>query len=180
MQIGRKPLLFIGAALLLVFGLIAAYSISSSLGPSSTEKSQQLLAKVTSLNEVVGDSQKNIKASSLSSLNSSLAIQLSGATTELTKTLTEFGITEKTMDKKILASESNTELTEELEDARLSGYFDRVYTREMTFRLKTLLLLMEDVSNNTGSESLKGNLDSAHKNIAPLLEQMEEIRSTIE
>lgn len=179
-QIGKKPLLFIGGALLLVLGLVIAYSISASLGPSSTEKSQQLLAKTTALSEVASESQDNIKASSLSSLNSSLIVQLSGATTEISGALSEFGITEKSTSKAILAAESNTELLEKLEDARLSGYFDRVYTREMTFHLETLLLLMEEISSNTGSENVKTKLESAHGNIAPLLEQMEEIRQTVE
>lgn len=174
----RKQLWFVAAGLILAVGVLGAYFISNAAGPSNVAQGQRLLARTTSLSQVVSESQDNIKASALSSLNSSLSVQLTGTNTELIAALGKLGVGQKNTSETILREESNTELLEKLDDARLSGYFDRVYMREVSYELQTLLLLMHNIEQTTQNSEAKAQLGTAQDNLEPLHTQLVELSET--
>lgn len=70
--------------------------------------------------------------------------------------------------------ETSQETTEKLEEARLNGVFDRVYAREMSYRLTTIMIQLDTLHKTTDDAALKEYLESTYKNLEPLQKQFEE------
>lgn len=175
-----KQLLLLGGALLLALGVLAAYFISNASGPNLTALSQSLIARSSSIEEATKESQGNIQGRELSTLNSSLSIQLTSTSSSLNQTFTNAGINVAKIDKSIIEAESNAELLGKLQDARLSGTFDRVYLREMSYELEMLLVLINDAHTRSRDETMRTDLETAYKNLDTLRTRMVEIGTASE
>lgn len=175
----RKQIGIAGAVILLLFGIIVAYTISNSLGPTGLEKAAQLVARTQSLAEVTSESQQNTKSSALSSLNSALSIQLNSTQHSLLEAFEPAGITNDSIGESTRASESNEELLEKLDNARLGGTFDRAYVREMSYQVEMLLILVKEVQSTAENEEVDKQLQAAIDNIEPLLKRLKEIGETV-
>jgi hypothetical protein len=165
----RKQILLLGGLLLLAFGVLATFiATSGGSGPNITQQSLTLVSQTEALSDVAKKSQPNVKNQSLSNTNSAAGIQLTSTASTLATAFGEVGIATDKPPKEIVAATSNAKLLEKLEDARLSGTFDRVYAREMSYELQKILLLMNDVHTRTNNAELKKKLEESYKNIEPL------------
>jgi predicted outer membrane protein len=174
----KKQLFLLGGLLMLAVGALMAFMLSNKSAPNINALSQQIVLRTKSLSEVAKESQKNIKNQSLSTANSGLTIQLSSSSTSLAKTFTDLGVKTEKASPEITAAESNEELLKKLEDARLSGTFDRVYSREMSYNLQMTLSLINDIHARTNNADLKKQLEESYKNIEPLQKQIAEFTGT--
>lgn len=158
-----QPLIAAGAVAILL--LIIIIIISSLSGNSKlTEK---LAARLTTTEQTAQSATTNLKSSQLRALNSSLKSYFANTINDITPILASDNVKIKSLDKNILADESNTDLLATLEDARLNAIYDRTYAREMAYQLDTILTLMLQIYNNTSNKDLKTFLDNARKNLEP-------------
>jgi outer membrane murein-binding lipoprotein Lpp len=167
--------LLIGGGLLVaaVVGILALSGGSN--GP--TQKMQRLAARLTTLQTVASDAQRNIKSGQLRSTNSTLTIFLTNANRDIAEPLSKNSVDIKKIDTKITASENGEKLKTTLEDARLNATFDRTYAREMSYQLETVAALMKDIYTNTNSKSLKTFLEATDTNLQPIKLQLAEFNA---
>lgn len=173
----KRFFLFIGGGLLIAI-IVGVLALSSGSGP--TQKMQTMAARMTALQEISSNSQKNIKSGQLRTTNSTLTIFLTNANRDAAEPLKKSGVDIKKLDNKIKTAENGEKLKATLEDARLNATFDRTYSREMSYQLDTLAALMKQIYAETGSKSLKTFLESTDANLQPIKKQLTEFNAVNE
>lgn len=173
-----KQLILLGGGLALALGVMLTLIITNTSGPNLSELGQRLLARTNAIEEVAKESQDNIQTHDLSTLNSSLTLQLASTSSSLGQSLSAAGINASKPSKDVMAEESNAELLDKLKDARLHGNFDDVYKRELSYQLTMLMVLMNDTQTKTSSQTLKDDLESSHQSIKALHTRLDQISST--
>ncbi len=166
--------LIVGSILVVVFIILMAVLLNSAKGPGMAVQSQHLIAKTAALADATKKSQKNIKSRDLTTLNSSLTVQLISTQTSLTELLSGQGINVTKLDKEIVAAESNQTLLDKFNDAHLSGTFDRVYSREMSYELQEVLITLKSFYAASSSAKTKEQFESIYNNLEPLQKQLDE------
>ncbi len=167
-------LLILGFAVIVVMAIVGI----TSLGGTPNKSLQTLSARLKNTEIIVNDAQKTIKSSTLRGLNSNLSIGLANTNRDIAPILTNFKITSKTIDAKIVASESEKPVLEILENARLNAVYDRTYAREMAYRIDTIINLANDIRLSTSSKSLKTFLNTTIDNLSPTQKSFEEFNAT--
>ena len=117
-----------------------------------------------------------MQSSELRSINSNLSITLANTNRDLAEPLAAKKISLENIKKNKTVAEvalEYSEIQERLEDARLNGLYDRTYTREIIYQLKTLNSYMGQLYESTNSEDLKTILNSNNENLTVLLEELE-------
>ncbi|AHB42248.1 hypothetical protein RAAC3_TM7C00001G0391 [Candidatus Saccharibacteria bacterium RAAC3_TM7_1] len=158
----------IGVAIALV---IIIFMALTSFGGTSKPDLTTFAARLEALQTVSTEAKNDLQTSELRSLNSSLTLVLTNANRDIADILTDADITlnEKNTQFKEVATET-TKLTDALEDARLNGVYDRTYTREIVYYLKTLRNQISVLYSSARSESLKKFLNETNDNLKPLQE----------
>lgn len=169
-QRGRDKFFFliIGGGLLVAV-IVFLFTLSSGGGPK--EDMQTLAARMTTLQTVASDTQKSLKSGDLRSTNSNLVIFLTNANRDIVEPLKANNIDAKKLDSSIVAKESGDELTQKFEDARLNAVLDRTYSREMTYQLQTVSVLIRDIYEATNNKSFKEYLEKIDADLQPLIKQ---------
>ena len=157
-------MIFGGAAFVLILIIASIIAATTSGGDQS---SQQLAARLLSTQTIVASAQKTIKSTQLSALNSNLLIYLTGTNHDIVAPLKALGIDVAHLDPIIVKNEAGTDVTARLEDARLNAVYDSTYAREMSYRLDTIVNLMQKIENSTSSSKMKAFLETAKTNLAP-------------
>ena len=165
----------IAVVLAIVIGFLMFISSSAS-GPKTSMMT--LAARLQAIQEVSDKAQKNIKSSQLRSVNSNLKILLTDANRDIAAPLLAEKIDVAKLDKAIVAKEKADEMTATLEDARLNAAFDDTYAREMSFKLKTISLLMQQIYDQSNSKTMQDFLMETDDNLSPIQEQLDEFNST--
>lgn len=169
--IQRKPIVF---AVILLIVAFFSMTLIGALTPNKTKPTQQLAARLITTKEVTEDSAKKIKSNQLRAINSNLKTNLLNMVNNITTLLAEQKININKLDKKILTSESNVDLLKTLEEARLNAVYDQTYTREMVYRISTILSLMDRINDDTNSKSMKDFINDATKNLEAIKKQLSE------
>lgn len=165
----------IGLVLAIVIGFVI-FATGNSKGPKTSTVT--LAARMQEMQTVADKSQKNIKSSSLRGINSNLIIFLTNANRDIATPLAATGLDVKKLDKAIVAKEKADPITADLEEARLNAIFDDTYAREMSFKLTTISLLMEDIYKSSKSKTMKDFLVTTDENLQPIKKQLDEFNST--
>jgi lipopolysaccharide export LptBFGC system permease protein LptF len=165
--------------ILLVLALVVGFLMFISGGSNSPKATTQTLAaRLQAIQEVSDTSQATIKSSQLRSINSTLKVILTNANRDIATPLAASGIDIEKLDKKIVAKEKADPITADLEDARLNAVFDDTYAREMSFKLTTITILMDQINNKTKSVSMKSYLLKTKADLQPIKQQLDEFNST--
>jgi predicted outer membrane protein len=165
MVLTKKQLVVVGGlvgAILLVIVLAIVVGLSSNKNPL-----QQLAARLQSTQTIAASASTLINNSQLSALNSNLTIYLANTNRDIAVILLKENIDVKKLDGSIVTSESGTDVTARLNDARLNAVYDSTYAREMAYRLNTIVALMSQIDESTHNKDLKTFLDSALINLKP-------------
>jgi len=168
---GKPPILIAGVAVVILLVIIMGISSLFSGGIKPTE---QLAARLLSTETTANSATANVKSSQLRALNSNLRLFLTNTIRDITPILTSEKINIKSLDKKVLAAESDADLLVVLDDARLNAVYDRTYAREMAYRLDTILNLMLQINNNSTNKSLKTFLLDTRTNLEPIQKQFQD------
>lgn len=137
-----------------------------------------LSVRLSNIQSITDDSRKNIVSSRLRATNTALSLALTNANRDIIEFLPATGGDKSKVDPKITSQESTEELMKTLDDARLNGIFDRIYAREMSYKLDTTLILITQLESKTKNSSQRAFLTATHKNLAPLQEQFSEFNTT--
>lgn len=169
-RLSTKQLLFIvgGGLLLVVIFIMIILSMNRDSTAISTER---LALRLQTLQKVSQSAHKNIKSSSLRSINSNLKTSLINTNRDIAVPLEAAEINLKKAEPSLIAEENGIELTERLENARLNVSFDSTYAREMSFELERTSILMSSLLAKTRSTSLKAFLQSSIKDLVALQKQ---------
>jgi hypothetical protein len=165
MVLTKKQLVVVGGlvgAIFLVIVLAIVVGLSSNKNPL-----QQLAARLQSTQTIAASASTLINNSQLSALNSNLTIYLANTNRDIAVILLKENIDVKKLDGSIVTSESGTDVTARLNDARLNAVYDSTYAREMAYRLNTIVALMSQIDESTHNKDLKTFLDSALINLKP-------------
>lgn len=174
LSLASKPIMLGGVAIIILLVIIIALgSMSGGVKPA-----QQLAARLTTTADTVEYAADNIKSSALRALNSDVKLFLTNTIRDIDPILAKDGVKISSLDKKVLALESNTDMLARLEDARLNVDFDNTYAREMSYQLDMTLLLMKKIYTSTSSKSLKSFLEDSYANLAPIQQDFSEFNST--
>lgn len=161
--------------IILIAGIVVALlvGIVALLGSGTSNKSNlmRLSARLQTLQTIVDSSKKTITSGDLRGTNTNLSLLLTTANHDIADPLAANNISASKLDAKIIASEDGTDLKKRLEDARVSGYFDRTYAREMSNQLATLIALMKEIDAHTKSKSLKEYLATTENQLTPIQKQ---------
>ncbi len=174
---GKKILLvvaLVGVILVLLAGFLF---LISSLGQAGPRNLETLSARLQTLQAVAGSSQKDIKSGTLRSVNSSLSLYLTEASRELNTLLPASGVNPKKIDKNTAQAENGSRLKAALEKGRLNAVFDRTYTREMSYELARLSVLMKQIYTQTDNKALKELLQNTDANLQPIKKQLAEFNA---
>jgi hypothetical protein len=169
----RKQIAIIGGVVIVGFIGFAIIALTQGGKPNISVLSQQLVARNAATTPVSKEAQQNIKSRELSAINSSLTIQLTNADTGLVNAFTKAGVNVTKISETVTAAESNATIKGKLEEARLNSVFDRVYSREMSYQLATILLQLKTIYETTGNAELKTYLETTYNNLDPLQKQLD-------
>jgi lipopolysaccharide export LptBFGC system permease protein LptF len=177
--LSKQAIAVVVAGILLILGLVVGFLLFATNGSSSPKATMQTLtARLQATQKVADDSQKTIKSSELRGINSTLKVILTNANRDIVSPLTANGIEIKKLDKTIVAKEEADPITTDLEEARLNATFDDAYAREMSFKLTTILLLMDDIAHKSDSKSMKEFILKTDKDLQPIKQQLEKFNGT--
>ncbi|MDB5177910.1 MAG: hypothetical protein JWO61_293 [Candidatus Saccharibacteria bacterium] len=175
MMNSKLVLALIGGGVLLLIILILF--IVSSNGGTKTVSLERLGLRLQTLQKITTDAQKNIKSSSLRSINSNLKTSLINTNRDIASPLTAAKVDLKKTDKQLVTEENGEALTASLENARLNATFDRTYAKEMAYQLDRTTVLMNSLLKSTKSTSLKTFLGTSTKDLSALQKQFAQYNS---
>lgn len=175
--IDRKMLLGISVGAVLLIILIIVIVAASS---GKSDSLQTLALRLQTTQKIASTAQKDIKSSSLRTINSSLGVYLTNTNRNIVEPLAKNKIDLKKVDKKTLAAESGTELSAILAEAKLNVKFDSTYAREMSYRLEKISVLMNTSYKTAKSTSLKTFLESSDKDLQVLKKEFADFNSSQE
>ena len=150
---------------------VVAIIIVVNIFSSATSPDEQLAARLLSTQSILSDATSKTKNTKLRTSNSNLEIYLSNTIRNITPLLKKDSINISSLSKKVTTAESNTKILATLEDARLNAIYDRVYAREMSYKLDTILTLMQQIYDKSNSKTYKAFLQEARTNLKPIQTQ---------
>jgi hypothetical protein len=165
----KKILFFLAIAVILV--LILVIVVNAFTG-SQRQAAEELAARLTSTEAIAKDAQSNLKSTQMRTLNTDLRTFFTNTNRDIADPFESVGVNTTRLSGSVTQNETqlSTEMTNRLEDARLNAIYDQTYAREMAYQLATLLAMMEEVYDTTGSTSLKEYLGDAYENLTPIQE----------
>lgn len=166
---GKLFLLIIAGALVLIITLVV-FIFSANNAPKTTS-TERLALRLQTLQKVSQMAHKNIKSSTLRSINSNLKTSLINTNRDIAAPLAAAEIDLKKAEPSLIAEEDGEKLTEALENARLNVDFDNTYAREMSYQLERTTVLMNSLLATAKSTSLKTFLQSSTKELIALQKQ---------
>ncbi len=167
-RFSKLQLMIFGGTLLIIIIIIASLI---SLSSGSVSSPEQLAARLASTETIVTAAQSKLKSTELRTLNSNLKIYLTNTNRDIAAPFMAIGVDVAHLDPVVIKSEAGADVTARLEDARLNAVYDRTYAREMSYRLDTIVSLMQKIYKSTGNSQVKAFLDSAFTNLQPTQKQ---------
>ena len=177
--VDKRAVVAVVAIIVTVLAIVIGFLIfisNSAAGPKTSMVT--MAARMQAMQEVSDKAQKNIKSSQLRSVNSNLKILLTNANRDIAAPLAIEKIDVTKLDKTAVAKEKADKITATLEDARLNATFDDTYAREMGFKLATIAVLMQQISEQSKSKSMQEFLLETDENLQPIKQQLESFNST--
>ena len=175
--LNKKPLLIasiVGAVIVVLIIIMAVVNIiSSEINPT-----ERLAARLVNTSTVAEGATAKLKNSQLKATNSNLKIYLTNTIRDFTPILASANIKIAKIGKNVLAAESVDKMLKTLEDARLNAIYDRIYAIEMSHQLDTILILMNQLGNNTSKKDFKSFLENARPSLVAIKKQFADFNAT--
>ncbi len=168
---------FIIIAVVSALVLLTVILVIATASGGSIEPAKQLAARLQGTQKIVESAQPKLKSTQLRTLNGSLASYLATINSDIAAPLLKDGVTVAKLDKKLLARESGTDITNRLEDARLNAKYDRIYAIEISTQLEKIMGSMRQVYDSTTNKSFKLYLGGAITNLEPTQKQFSEFNA---
>jgi len=164
----RNKLIIIGGISIVVV-LIAI--IIANIVSGMVNQTEQLAARLLSTEVILNNATSKTKSTQLRTSNGNLKLYLTNTIRDITPILKKEAVNINNLNKKIKVIESNTTVLSTLEDARLNATYDRVYAREMSYKLDTIITLMDQIQKRSSDKAMKTFLQDAIINLKPIQTQ---------
>jgi hypothetical protein len=161
---------------IIAFILLIIISAICSLLLGGVNQTVQLASRLVNTKTIATDASSKIANSQLRALNGSLKASLTNTIRDIKPALAKSNINVDKLDKKLLAIENDKKMLDALEDARLNAVYDRVYAREMAYKLATTINLMQQIEKSS-SKDFKQILETAYTNLEPIQKQFEDFNA---
>ena len=162
-----RAFLIVGSLVILAV-IVAAFLLFGTRDNSGVLR-ERLSARQTVTLSVIADGQKNISGEDLGKLNSEVSIVLKSDDAALQAALKAAGTKP---DKKITASEADTDSVTELKTAKLNGQYDSKYRSILNQKLESLQALVKELYGSSKSKSLKATLNVEYGHLDTYLNQL--------
>lgn len=179
------PKFFSGAFGKIVTVLIVLFILGVSLiiafsGNKNTASTEQIQTRLENTLRVATDFQPRIKSGALSENNSRWRLWMTDTEGGAANLLVQAEVKKTKYDKKMVAAEKQfrADLTQELEDAYLTGTFDRVYARKMGAIASELSTSLEKMSRKGPAKAFREYATAANSNIEPIKKSFLEFDET--
>mgnify|MGYP006200696097 FL=1 len=148
--------------------------------PSVNDEARQLHLRLSTLQTIAEDQQKELRSNDLRAINSSYILFLTDSLESIEVPLQNLGVNMKKTDKKTAAKEAAYEekLAREFEDDRLNAVLDRTYPRDMAYELSVVKSMMKAIYSKTSSKSTKEFLEKADANLSPIAKRFTDFSNT--
>lgn len=164
----RNKLVIIGGISIVVV-LIAI--IIANIASGIVNQTEQLAARLLSTEVILNNATSKTKSTQLRTSNGNLKLYLTNTIRDITPILKKEAVNINNLSKKVKTIESNTTVLSTLEDARLNATYDRVYAREMSYKLDTIITLMDQIQKSSSDKAMKTFLQEAIINLKPIQAQ---------
>ena len=168
-----KMVLIAGGGLLVI--IVAFFLISMTSSGGISPQLQRLSARLLTLQEMIKQSKESVSDRDLSKLNSDLSIMTTGSIARLAAPMKAAGM-EKVGDD-IKKAEADTATLKTLEDAKLTGVFDRTYARIIKLKIDTITALMNEIYTKTKTASLREALLTTYKDFTSIRKQLDDVNA---
>lgn len=159
-------LAIVGAALVLLTIIVI---VGNNLGSSTQNNAQRLIFRLDSLKSLTTTASRDVVDESLSSINSSLSLVLSGDIAAVKNVIKEKKIDKVLAD--IKKEEANDETLTRLNSAKTNGTYDSTYREVLRERLQNAYNLSVEI-NKHASKQQKESLNQLQKNLSTYYEQL--------
>ena len=172
--VAKKLLIGVGIALVLIIIVAMIVSILGGTGDKERDYVDKVYLRTSHLAKEIPAYNKQVKSSQLRSMGTSLVSVLNETEYSIANVLKNDFAAEK-----IDESENNAmaELLTNLDNAQLNGLLDRVYHREITYQIGTLLSMEHEAYTSTKISGLKSALETSMNNLNQLYEQFQNFTS---
>lgn len=132
--------------------------------------------------DVISTYQKSVKSSVLRSSSASLYSVLSNTSRELsdylTQTYSSYKAGSEKKELKNAAELQKNELDSDLFEAKINGILDRIYAHKMAYEISLFMTEESSIYNSTGSDTLKGILETSYDSLEKLYDAFNEFSET--
>ena len=161
-------------ALGLVFIVMASLSQSGQTNANPTN----FIARLEKL-EAVGNANTNrLKSNPIRNINSSMVAVVASAKSAMVNPAAALKINIKNVQREYAKTDSPAKLNQRLDDAYLNNQLDATYAREMTFELKSTIIMMQQLEKSSSLKSFKDLLQKYSKDFARLQSQYADYKDT--
>lgn len=172
-------------AVVAIAAMIGVSVLINNSNSKATDLARHLYLRMTEVQSIVNNYNKDLKSSELRSINYSLSGTLTGSLAQLKSYLESTkGDNEKSIDPPAsIIAEENEFLNGEkgpiptLENARLNGTLDRNYITQIHMQVSLLLSMITELAARDHNEQLNSILGSLHSNLAVIEQSMEKYSS---
>ncbi|MBR5408535.1 hypothetical protein IK112_01130 [Candidatus Saccharibacteria bacterium] len=162
----------IGGAILVAIMMIVGMIVGGGDKNSERDLVDKISLRTKNMLTIISDYNKQVKSSELRSYGSSLSAVLNETNYAVNAILKEtFEVKNSKPQKESTETDESAileEMGQTLENARLNGILDRVYAREMAYRIATLIVLEQETIDKTKKSNLVDALTSSMTNLDQL------------
>ncbi len=169
-----------GGVLLLIIIMIIGAALGS--GRTSTEdKCYSLLLRVNGTVEMIEEYQSSVKSSDLRSSSASLSGILSNTSRDLESYVVDkYNYKEKNVSTKIstAAEEEETELNNDLFEAKINGILDRIYAHKMAYMISLIMSDEASINKATNDSDLSSIITTSYTSLENLYDKFDSFSET--
>ncbi len=176
----NQKIILIGVGLFLALSLaIFLLIFSNQKGPAGPPAAQTLYTTIFNNAQIAKESDKNIKDSTLSGINSSYNSQLLNDLTALKEPLAKGGINTKNLERDAKDKKAYDKTLQKLNDARLNAVFDHAYASELNYEIQSIMMLMQKIEKYSHNKALVNYVKKDISNYKTIKEALKQYNDSL-
>lgn len=170
----KLRIFFIVAGALIV--LCIAFGIISSILNRETDYLPRLKLRATNISQIIRDYNPKVKSSSLRAAGSSLSSVIDDTINNTSSYISSEYKTPESITSEETAIKSS--ITSALDEAKINGYLDRTYARQLTYAVNILLSLETEASAHTNDKNVQTYLANSAESLNNILPAFSDFSDT--
>ncbi len=169
---------FLGAIVAVI--IVIVINVISAISNRTTNLSREIYLRSSTLNSIVSENKSLIKSSQLRAISVSLQNVISNSSREFVAYYTspDGGNSLSPTQDQVNAENANAQQVRlTLQNARLNGILDRIYTNELNLQIRLLMSMISELVARTSDERLKTVGTNYYNNLLPIQSSLESYSS---